>query len=104
MALIANLLLILSLMTLLWILSLWRRDASIVDPFWGFGFVILATGSAWQSGVPTDSRSWLLLAMVTVWGLRLALHIGFRNAGAGEDFRYRKWREEAGANFWWISN
>jgi steroid 5-alpha reductase family enzyme len=54
------------------------------------------------SGAPS-LRGLLVLGLVTVWGLRLALHIGVRNAGAGEDFRYRKWREEAGTSFWWIS-
>jgi steroid 5-alpha reductase family enzyme len=43
------------------------------------------------------------MLLVVVWGLRLAIHIGIRNAGSGEDFRYRKWRQEAGPNFWWIS-
>ena len=33
-------LVILVAMTALWILSLILRDASIVDPFWGTGFVI----------------------------------------------------------------
>jgi steroid 5-alpha reductase family enzyme len=41
--------------------------------------------------------------MVTVWGLRLALHIGFRNWGKPEDFRYAKWREENDARWWWVS-
>jgi steroid 5-alpha reductase family enzyme len=40
---------------------------------------------------------------VTIWGLRLALHIGVRNLGTEEDFRYRKWRDQAGSHFWWIS-
>ena len=31
---------ILGMMTLLWLISLWRRDASIIDSFWGAGFVI----------------------------------------------------------------
>jgi len=34
--------LILGLMTLLWLLSLRLKNASIVDIFWGPGFVILA--------------------------------------------------------------
>jgi steroid 5-alpha reductase family enzyme len=37
--------------------------------------------------------------LVTVWGVRLALHIGLRNLGKGEDARYRKWREEWGKHF-----
>jgi steroid 5-alpha reductase family enzyme len=103
MALIANLLLILSAMTLLWIVSLRRRDASIVDPFWGLGFVILATSSVWQSSAAIDSRSWLLLAMVTVWGLRLSLHLLWRNWGHGEDSRYAAMRQRHAAKFWWVS-
>jgi steroid 5-alpha reductase family enzyme len=87
----------------LWLVSLQLRDASIVDIFWGPGFILVGAYYAMTvSGGPT-LRGLLVLGLVTVWGLRLALHIGIRNAGAGEDFRYRKWRQEAGTNFWWIS-
>ena len=53
---------------------------------------ILACGS----GHP---RQLLLAGMVTVWGLRLAVHIGTRNHGRGEDPRYRAWRERWGRWF-----
>lgn len=87
----------------LWLVSLLLEDASIVDIFWGPGFILVGTYYAMTvSGAPS-LRGLLVLGLVTVWGLRLALHIGIRNASAGEDFRYRKWREEAGSNFWWIS-
>ena len=89
--------------SLLWLLSLVLRDASIVDIFWGPGFILIGAYYAMTASETLSFKGLLDLALVTVWGLRLALHIGFRNAGAGEDFRYRKWREEAGANFWWIS-
>lgn len=89
--------------TLLWLVSVALRDASIVDIFWGLGFV--AIGWFYLATVPDvpTGRGWLVCSLVTLWGLRLALHIGIRNAGTGEDFRYRKWRENAGTNFWWIS-
>jgi len=89
--------------TLLWLVSVALRDASIVDIFWGLGFV--AIGWFYLATVPDvpTGRGWLVCSLVTLWGLRLALHIGIRNAGAGEDFRYRKWRDNAGTNFWWIS-
>ena len=35
-----------ALMLVLWLISLVRRDGSIVDPFWGAGFVIVT----WQTG------------------------------------------------------
>jgi steroid 5-alpha reductase family enzyme len=41
--------------------------------------------------------------VVTIWGLRLSLYILWRNWGKGEDFRYQKWREEAGGKWWWQS-
>ncbi len=87
----------------LWLVSLPLENAGIVDIFWGPGFILVGAYYAMTvSGAPT-LRGLLVLGLVTVWGLRLALHIGIRNVGAGEDFRYRKWREEAGANFWWVS-
>lgn len=37
-----------------------------------------------------EVRVWLLLALVTIWGGRLALHIARRSHGAGEDPRYEE--------------
>jgi steroid 5-alpha reductase family enzyme len=45
----------------------------------------------------------LLLAIVTLWGLRLSLYILWRNWGKPEDFRYAKWRAESGGRWWWKS-
>jgi len=52
---------------------------------------------------PRTRLGLLVCALVTAWGLRLAGHIAVRNAGGGEDFRYRQWRERSGAAFWWVS-
>lgn len=93
---------VLSFMTLIWLGSLIRKDASIVDIFWGLGFVMLAAVYfAFGDGYP--ARKLLLLSLVAIWGLRLAIHIFIRNAGKGEDKRYRAWRMENPQNFWWIS-
>lgn len=89
--------------SVLWVVSLVIRNAGIVDIFWGPGFVVVGSYYAFATPEAPTNRGILVLVLVTVWALRLALHIGFRNAGAGEDFRYRKWREEGGSNFWWIS-
>lgn len=89
-------------MTIIWIVSLIKKDASIVDIFWGLGFVVV--GVAYL--ILTDGflpRRLLITALVVVWGLRLSIHILIRNWGKGEDFRYRAWREEAGEKFWWTS-
>lgn len=90
-------------LTLLWIVSLAMRNASIVDIFWGPGFVLM--GVYYLATVPGGPipRGVLVVALATLWAIRLGLHIGLRNAGAGEDFRYRTWREQAGRSFWWIS-
>lgn len=96
-------LLILGLMVILWLVSLTLKNSSIVDIFWGAGFVI----SAWIYFVLTpeglETRKWLIVTLTTIWGLRLSLHILRRNWGKGEDFRYRKWREENGSKWWWLS-
>lgn len=88
--------------TLLWVVSLLLKDASIIDIFWGPGFILLAWWYAWL-GASTGPRRWLLLALVTIWGLRLGLHILMRNVGKPEDYRYAAWREEHGSRWWWRS-
>jgi steroid 5-alpha reductase family enzyme len=92
-----------ALVTGLWLLSLALRDSSIVDVFWGAGFVVIAAVAAVRADVALHDRGWLLLAMVTLWGMRLAGYLLGRNWGRGEDFRYRAWREQAGPSWWWRS-
>lgn len=94
---------ILGLMTLLWLLSLALRDSSIVDIFWGAGFVIVFWTATFLVHGPLAARHILLGTVATVWGLRLSLYIFSRNAGKGEDFRYAAWRQEAGSSWWWRS-
>jgi len=97
------LLVILGCMAILWLISLQLNNSSIVDIFWGAGFVI----ANWVYFVLTPDgfplRKWLVGILVTVWGLRLSFHILRRNWGKPEDFRYQVWRKEAGARWWWLS-
>jgi len=88
--------------TAIWLVSLVLRNASIVDAFWGLGFVLLAA----LYFVATDGfvgRKILITGLVAVWGLRLSLYILWRNWGKGEDYRYGAFREKAGERFWWVS-
>ncbi len=98
-----NLLVILGLMAVIWLVSLALKNSSIVDIFWGTGFVI----SVWvyfaltPDGFPI--RKLIIAILTTIWGLRLSLYILWRNWGKGEDFRYQAWRKEAGSAWWWRS-
>lgn len=93
---------VLTAMAVLWLVSLRLRDASIVDVAWGLGFV-LSIWVYWALGPEPGARQWLLLALVTVWGLRLSGYIFWRNHGTGEDRRYVAMRETHGERFWWVS-
>jgi steroid 5-alpha reductase family enzyme len=96
-------LVILGFMTAVWIASLILRDSSIVDIFWGTGFVVANWAYFALTPDGFSTRKALICLLVTVWGLRLSLYILWRNWGKGEDFRYQKWRQEAGAKWWWYS-
>ena len=85
--------------TLLWLLSLRLRNASIVDVFWGPFFLLQASVYAALLPDGFDGRRLLVLALVAIWSVRLATHIASRSAGAGEDERYARWREQHGAGW-----
>lgn len=89
--------------SLLWVLSLFLKNSSIVDIFWGFGFVVIAWITFFLTPQGFLPRKMLLLTLVTLWGLRLSIHILLRNWGKPEDFRYQKWRQENGARWGWLS-
>jgi steroid 5-alpha reductase family enzyme len=80
-----------ALMVATWVLSLARRDVSIVDRVWGPAFVVAAWTYAHFADPPTP-RTWLVLGLVTLWALRLAGYITWRNWGEGEDERYQAMR------------
>src|ERR1700756_1178730 len=60
---------------------------NVVDVAWGVGFVAIAAVAA-TLGHGDPTRRWLLLALVTIWGLRLSWHIQRKTVGKGEDPRY----------------
>jgi steroid 5-alpha reductase family enzyme len=98
----AGLVVIIMFATLVWLLSLKLRDASVADVGWGLGFVLLTMVYALRSPVLTP-RSWLVAVLITLWGVRLSLHIARRGRGKGEDPRYKAMRAAQGPTFWWRS-
>ena len=99
---LASALAILIVMLTTWVVSVVIRNASIVDIVWGLGFVVVA----WVArivGDGNDARQWLLTLLTTLWGLRLAGYLAWRNTGHGEDYRYRNMRKRWGSRFPLIS-
>jgi steroid 5-alpha reductase family enzyme len=90
-------------MTIFWFISVIIRNVSIVDLFWGIGFIIVA-GFYFSRSDGNDLRKIILLTLVSIWGMRLSAYLALRNAGKGEDFRYREFRKKYGEKrYWWIS-
>ncbi|MCQ3931824.1 MAG: hypothetical protein DPW16_15335 [Chloroflexi bacterium] len=89
--------------TLLWLVSLAIKNASIIDIFWGLGFVLATSVYFLSSDDGYQGRQFLILALVSIWGIRLSAHIGRRNIGKGEDFRYANWRRQYAEKWWWRS-
>lgn len=75
-----------------------KNNNSIVDIFWGLGFVIAAI-----YGIIANSSyspiSLIITILVSIWGLRLTYHIAKRNIGKPEDFRYVQFRERWGVKW-----
>ena len=85
-------------MTIMFVLAMWLKDNSIADTAWGIGFIVVTVAILIVSG-DYSARQILATSLVVVWGLRLAIRILRRNWGKGEDFRYRKWRDDWGRYF-----
>jgi steroid 5-alpha reductase family enzyme len=86
------------LMVLTAVLARSTGRVSVVDTIWGLGFIVVtvtavltarSVSDASASGDHND-RAWFLVAMVVIWGGRLAAHIAKRSHGGGEDPRYEE--------------
>jgi len=72
---LTTLAILLGCMAILWLLSIWLRDASIVDPFWGMTFVISAWYAYSQTPGGNPARKALVVGLVSLWGLRLSIYL-----------------------------
>lgn len=87
------------LFTVLWAVSLRLENSSIADVAWGPGILLIGLTYCFTSdGAPL--RAHLTLALLAIWAIRLATHLGIRTRLQGEDFRYVKWRDEY--DHWWL--
>ncbi len=98
--------LIFGFVTLIWALSAWMRRVSIIDAFWGPGFVLVSGfcysnigGSAEVQQASTLQTT--LLMMTAAWGIRLGGHLAIRVFGEPhEDRRYAAMRSKYNPGFW----
>ncbi len=94
---------IMVMMILLWLISIPIKNVSIVDIFWGLGFVLSAS-IFYVFADGNEVRKLLVLGLAGIWGIRLSIYLAWRNLGKGEDFRYQKFRQDYGPHrYWWVS-
>lgn len=74
-----------------WAVSVAVRNVAFVDSLWPLFFLIAAVAFA-LSVETLGARGMLVLALATVWALRLSVYITARNWGEPEDHRYRRIR------------
>lgn len=85
--LVANVVVSAFCFAMLWLVSLWLRDVSFVDAWWALGIVVMS----WTTFLLSPSHSphaKLLVALVTLWGMRLGLYLMWRWLTHGPDRRY----------------
>lgn len=75
-----------------WIISVIKKDVSVVDSLWSLFFIIAGLAIVNNLSVISD-RAMLVLVLVTIWGLRLSAYITLRHWGHEEDHRYQTIRE-----------
>lgn len=82
-----------SYMVLWWIVAALARRNDLADIAWGLGFIVLGLTLMLSTGNFSETML-LMLVLITLWGLRLATHIGTRFVKKDEDLRYQNMREQ----------
>jgi len=84
--------------TLTWIVSVWRKDVSIVDSIWSLMFIAVGIVYFYDQN-DIGLRQIIILFLLLIWGLRLSIHLTWRNWGEPEDRRYQLIREKYQPHF-----
>jgi len=88
----AALLGVMTSMHIFFLVGVLTKNHTFVDTAWGLSFIIVAHITFWIQKEHTPLH-WLVLAMVTLWGIRLFTHIVLRTVGREEDLRYQEMRK-----------
>ena len=91
-------LVILTYFTLIFILAQVLKNNSIVDSFWGPGFLVVALFTFLTTS-SRGLRGTMVTFLVAVWAIRLFYHITLRNWNKPEDYRYINMRKKWGTQF-----
>lgn len=83
---------------IIFILAQVLKNNSIVDSFWGPGFLVVALYTFIKEG-SFGLRSIVVTTLVLLWSLRLFFHITIRNWNKPEDYRYINMRKRWGTSF-----
>ncbi|MBK7844534.1 MAG: DUF1295 domain-containing protein [Bdellovibrionales bacterium] len=88
--------------------ALLLRKNDLADVLWGPAFILTALAAAiWGTPEGLSSlsdRATAVLVLLTLWAVRLFMHVGWRNLShRTEDVRYNNWRKAWGENWLWRS-
>jgi steroid 5-alpha reductase family enzyme len=90
--------LVMAFMSVLFVIAQLLKNNSIVDIFWGMGFVtivayyVLVSIFTGASAALFSVKS-IVNVCVLIWGIRLSAHILLKNFGQPEDWRYLNFRK-----------
>lgn len=90
-------------MNTMFVIGTKSHDNSLIDIAYGPAFALACLGAWLAGGMEMHFRPLLMFGLLCLWAVRLAVHIGLRHRGRGEDFRYRNFREQWGETFVWRS-
>jgi steroid 5-alpha reductase family enzyme len=93
-----GLLVALLLPALTWVVSLFKRDVSIVDSIWSLVLLGLCA-TYFLLYEDSTARGTIVLVLAAVWAVRLSAYITWRNRGEAEDARYQAMRRKYSPNF-----
>ncbi|MGE3760155.1 MAG: DUF1295 domain-containing protein [Pseudobdellovibrionaceae bacterium] len=95
------------LFQLVWIPAFFFRKNDLADVLWGPAFPLCAFAGIYFSGrslADLGLRQLVVVSLITVWALRLFVHVGWRNLShRQEDVRYNNWRKAWGSTWIWRS-
>ena len=83
----------------LWVISRIKNDVGIVDSFWSILILLAGLSFLYLFDNDLTNRKLLVLSLLSIWALRLAIHIAWRNWGQEEDHRYQTIRANNQPNF-----